>query len=76
MAASNRYRTGFAAGGGGFQPYSAGPKRYGQSGLQTPNLGPTSDMLGYAKRDREAQAKRNLVLKRMQVQQGLKFRRM
>lgn len=68
-----RYRTGFAQGGGGFQPYSAGPKRYGQAGLQAPNLGPVQDMSGYAKRDAEAAARRNLVLKRMQVQNGLKF---
>jgi hypothetical protein len=69
-----RYLTGAATGGGGFNSLAAGPKRYGVSGLQTPNLGPTQDPLGYMKRDRETAARRNLALKQMQFQNNLKFK--
>lgn len=56
---------------GGFQPYAAGDKRYGATGRDAPNIGPTSGQQGYAERDRAARTRRNLMLKRMKaIQQG------
>ena len=72
MASSERYRSGMSQDGGGYEAYSAGDKRYG-GGRSAPNVGPVRDKLGYAKRDRETKAKRNLALKRMQQDQGRKF---
>lgn len=62
--ANDRY-TG-ASRGSGFQPYSAGVKRYGASGRQAPNIGAVQDKSGYAERDRVAAARKRLALKRMQ----------
>lgn len=67
-----RYQSGMSVAGGGFNPYGAGAKRYG-SGRRAPNIGNTGDPLGYAKRDREAVARRNLALRRMKQQQSRKF---
>lgn len=72
MGNAERYRSGMATGGGGFNSSAAGNKTYG-GGRPQPNLGPTRDKLGYAKRDAEAKARRNLTLKRIQAGQGLKF---
>jgi hypothetical protein len=47
-----------------FNPYSAGKKYYG-GGRSAPNIGPV-DPMGYAERDRQAQVRRNAVLKRLQ----------
>lgn len=56
---------------GGFQPYAAGNKRYGAAGRDAPNLGPTTNREGYAQRDREAAARRNIMLQRLkQMQSG------
>lgn len=55
--------------GNQFQPYGAGPKRYGASGRRSPNIGPTRDMSGYRKRDQEAQTKRDAVLARLRAGQ-------
>lgn len=57
---------------GGFNPYSAGDKRYGPSGRSAPNVGPTSAQgkAGYNKRDAEAKRLRNAMLRRMQAQQS------
>lgn len=68
---TTRYR-GTATGGGGFSAYGAGTKRYG-GGRSMPNLGPVGNKAGYAQRDREEAAKRNLRLKRMQRDLGMKF---
>ena len=56
----------------GFNPYAAGDKRYG-FGRRGPNVGPTNDTLGYAKRDREAKGRRNAILRRMQARQKGKY---
>lgn len=69
---SERYRSGMSQGGGGFQPFSAGIKSYG-GGRSMPNVGRVRDRSGYAQRDREVQARRNLALKRIQKTQGSKF---
>lgn len=75
-----RYRSGMATGGGGFNSAAAGLKRYG-GGRSVPNLGPVRDKLGYAKRDAAEKARRNLTLKRMKMDprspapgQGLNFK--
>jgi hypothetical protein len=52
--------------------YAAGNKRYGVSGRDAPNIGP-SDPTGYVERDAKAQASRNAVLKRLKAQQRGKF---
>lgn len=58
---------------GGFQPYAAGAKRYGASGRDAPNVGPTANREGYAERDRLAQVRRNMMLKRMKAMQSGNF---
>lgn len=63
---------GVAKGGGGYSAYGAGAKRYG-GGRSVPNLGAVRNRQGYAQRDREQAAMRNLRLKRMQRDLGLKF---
>lgn len=55
-----------------FNSYAAGNKVYG-SGRSFPNLGPTSDPLGYAERDAKVKAKRNAVLRRMKAQNSGNF---
>lgn len=57
--------------GGGFQPYAAGIKHYGM-GRSFPTSG-TVNRLGYARRDNEAAARRNALLKQMQARQGGQF---
>lgn len=52
---------------GGFQPYAAGEKRYGASGRDAPNIGPTSSPEGYAQRDRIAAVRRNVMLKKLRA---------
>lgn len=58
---------------GGFQPYAAGDKRYGASGRDAPNIGPTSNLEGYAERDRIKKAKRNYMLKAMKAKRSGKY---
>lgn len=48
--------------------YSAGQKRYGVSGRDAPNIGP-SDPTGYRERDAKASATRNAVLRKLKAQQ-------
>lgn len=60
---------------GGFQPYAAGNKRYGASGRDAPNIGPTANRVGYAERDAEAKRKREVMLKKMQSMQGNAYMR-
>lgn len=52
-----------ATGGGGFQPYAAGKKVYGQ-GRTMPNVGLTSNTTGYAKRDGAMAARRDAFMDR------------
>lgn len=52
--------------------YAAGIKRYGASGRIGPNIG-KPDRVGYRKRDRKAQAKRDAMLKRMMAGQGKRY---
>lgn len=56
-------------GQGGFNAYSAGRKYYG-GGRSMPNIGPVSNLLGYAKRDNEAEARKKAVFRRLQGQQS------
>lgn len=67
MANSERYRTGMTRQGGGFEAYAAGGKKYGPNGSSAPNTGATANKSGYAQRDRVAQARKNLALKRMKA---------
>ena len=50
-------------GGGGFNRFSAGGKRYG-AGRMAPNQGKTANMTGYATRDIKNEARKNALLKR------------
>lgn len=47
--------------------YAAGKKHYG-GGRSMPNIGPVSDMLGYAVRDRKRSTMQNAILKRLKAQ--------
>lgn len=58
---------------GGFQPYAAGAKRYGASGRDAPNIGPTGSPEGYKERDRIKKAKRNYMLKAMKAKNKGRF---
>ncbi len=58
---------------GGFQPYGAGDKRYGASGRDAPNIGPTSNIQGYRERDLTAKAKRNYMLKALKAKKKGSF---
>lgn len=49
-------RNNSSVGGGGFNAYSAGSKRYG-AGRRAPNVGQVSDMTGYGQRDLRAKAR-------------------
>lgn len=63
------YPNGVAKGGGGFNPFAAGLKRYGASGLLTgPNVGPVADKSGYRERDAQTAARRNAILQRLKAQ--------
>lgn len=50
-----------------FNPYAAGDKRYG-AGRMAPNIGPNSDVLGYATRDNKAKAKKAAIQRRLRGQ--------
>lgn len=54
----------------GFNSYAAGDKRYGFSGRRGPNTGMALDKRGYAERDRRAEIRRNLLLRRLQAGQA------
>ena len=49
-------------GGGGFNAYSAGAKRYG-SGRRNPNQGAAQDKTGYGARDLRNEARKNALLR-------------
>lgn len=49
-------------GGGGFNRYSAGAKRYG-SGRRNPNQGAAQDKTGYGARDLRNEARKNALLR-------------
>lgn len=51
-----------------FNPYGAGEKVY-EGGRTSPNLGPTTNRMGYDERDAAAKAKRNAMLRRMKSTQ-------
>lgn len=55
-------------GQGGFNPYAAGNKTYG-GGRNMPNIGPTSDPLGYSSRDLKAKARQAAIQARLKGQQ-------
>lgn len=64
---------GISRAGGGFNPYAAGPKRYGITGRGNATSGPVSPegMQGYDERDMQQRARRDAVLNRMKAaQQG------
>ncbi len=63
--------SGVSTGGGGFNQYGVGAKRYG-SGLDAPNIGAV-DKTGYAERDAVAQARKKLVQKRMQKDTKIRY---
>lgn len=54
-------RTDSSVGGGGFNNAAAGNKSYGQ-GRPMPNIGATSNKVGYAKRDQAMAARRDALL--------------
>lgn len=55
---------------GSFQPYAAGPKRYG-GGRTAPNLGPVTNTQGYKERDlRNKVYKKRMMQKLKKRQQG------
>ena len=56
-----------------FNPYAAGAKRYGASGRDFPNIGPTDSPEGYKERDLVKRAKRNYMLRMMKQKQKGKF---
>ncbi len=58
-----RGRNSSALGGGGFNKYAAGAKRYG-SGRLNPNQGAAQDKTGYGARDLRNKARREALLKR------------
>lgn len=66
---------GVSRAGGGFNPYAAGPKRYGITGRPNATSGPVSPQgqAGYDQRDQEAKARRQAVLQRMQAAQNGNF---
>jgi len=49
-------------GGGGFNRYAAGGKRYG-SGRRNPNQGKAQDKTGYGARDLKNEARKNALLR-------------
>ena len=57
-----------STGGGGFNPYAAGSKKYGSGARDNPTQGPV-DPLGYRERDAEIRMKRNALLRRIQAAQ-------
>lgn len=55
-------RNSSSVGGGGFNRYAAGAKRYG-SGRRNPNQGATKDKTGYGERDLRNEARKNALLR-------------
>lgn len=55
-------RNGSTAGGAGFNPLSAGRKRYGAS-RRAPNVGKTTDKAGYVQRDMRNEAQKNALIR-------------
>ena len=58
-----RYLMGSSSDGGGYNPFSAGTKRYG-FGRSNPTMGPV-DRTGYINRDAALKARRNAILKQL-----------
>lgn len=58
-----KYGIGNAGNGGGFNPFSAGTKRYG-AGRNNPTMGPV-DRAGYIDRDAALRARRNAILRKI-----------
>jgi hypothetical protein len=61
---------GLKKGGGGWNPYAAGPKTYGIEGRPQATQGPLNSPAakrGYQERDRDVQARKQAVLSRMQA---------
>ena len=52
-----------------YNPYAAGPKVYDGASM-APNVGAIGDRAGYAKRDLQAQARKQAIMKRLQAQFG------
>jgi hypothetical protein len=57
----------------GFNPYSAGSKRYGPSQRRGPNAGMALDQSGYNERDQRARMQRQVMLERLQAMQRGNF---
>lgn len=55
-------RNSSTVGGGGFNPFSAGAKRYG-AGRRAPNVGAAKDKTGYGQRDARNDARKNALLR-------------
>lgn len=55
-------RNSSSVGGGGFNGYAAGVKRYG-AGRRGPNQGAAKDKTGYGERDRRNEARKNALLR-------------
>jgi hypothetical protein len=65
-------RNGYSAapqGGGGFNPYSAGKKRYG-SGRPMPTVGKVTDKAGYNERDAKMKARKEALIRRASSRPG------
>lgn len=65
MANPNRYATGSAGNGGGFEKYTAGNKHYG-GGRLNPTMGPV-DRTGYIERDAALKARRNAIYRQLKA---------
>lgn len=50
-------------GGGGFNPYAAGDKRYGAGQRRNPNQGAAQDMTGYGARDLRNKARTSALMR-------------
>jgi len=57
----------------GYNPYSAGDKRYGPSASQGPNTGMNLDKSGYEDRDRRAAIRKQLMLRRLKAGQAGRY---
>ena len=51
-------------GGGGFNKFAAGAKRYG-AGRRAPNVGAAQDMTGYGARDLRNECRKNALLRQV-----------
>lgn len=65
--AFQRYLTGSAVGGGGYNSFASGDKQYG-FGRSNPTSGPV-DRTGYIERDAALKARRNAILRRLTASQ-------